>query len=93
MRKYNKRKCNDKEIISFKLTENGDVALLNPDGSIRQESLEKLTGMTYYEIKSKLGVSSDFTLYFVDENGNVVPINGKTCIGSPKAKVAGQQCS
>lgn len=82
----------DKNVIADKLTKNSDISLINEDGSVRQENLQKLTSMSYYDIKSKLGIDSDFTLYFMDEDGNVVPINGKTCIGSPKAKVGGQPC-
>lgn len=82
----------EKDIIAEKLMKNSDLALLKNDGVIEKESLDKISSMDYYELKSEFGVNSDFSFYFIDSEGNVIPINGKNCIGSPKAKVAGQTC-
>lgn len=42
---------------------------------INKEKLENLTSMTYQQLKSELGIKSDFCIHFEDENGNVVFIN------------------
>lgn len=55
----------------------------------------RLTGFAskpYSEIKTQLGMKSDFVLFFSDGNNTIVPIADKVCIGSPKAKVGGVSC-
>ncbi len=42
---------------------------------INKEKLENLTNLTYQQLKSELGIKSDFCIHFEDENGNVVFIN------------------
>ncbi len=83
----------EKYLIEQKLINDSEVALIKYDHIIEEESINRLSSMDYYELKSELGVKSDFSVYLVDDEGNVIPINGKTCIGSPKAKVAGKACS
>ncbi len=66
-------------------------SLLNGN-TVNVERLERMSRMDYSALKSELGVRSDFSVYIVDEENNIIPIDGKTCIGSPRAKVAGRQC-
>ncbi len=63
------------------------------DGKVDKERLDALSQMQYKELKTRLGVKSDFAIYFVDNNGELVPLTEKLCIGSSKASVAGVRCS
>jgi hypothetical protein len=38
-------------------------------------------------------VKSDFVIYFEDENGNLLLLAGKPCIGSSYASVNGYKCN
>lgn len=38
---------------------------------------------SYETLKQAFGITSDFCIYFEDDKGNIVPINGRIGIGSP----------
>ncbi len=57
------------------------------------QKVDELAGMSYAELKEKLGAKYDFAIYLEDEEGNIVPMSGKMCIGSPKARIDGYTCS
>lgn len=71
--------------------DNGIAVVL--DGKVNKERLAIVAGMPYTELKSMLGTKADFAVYFVDDEGNAIPIGSKTCIGSPEANVSGMRCS
>ena len=55
--------------------------------------LQQLASSEYSEIKEQAGVKNDFCIYFEDENGNVVPIEGNFGIGSSSINVSGIPCT
>ncbi len=55
--------------------------------------VKKLASTDYSEIKKMVGITSDFVIYFEDDNGNVVNIAGRPCIGSSYAQVNGVNCN
>ncbi len=52
------------------------------DGRVDTERLALVAGMSYDELKTKVGAKNDFVVYFVDDEGSTVPIGSKMCIGS-----------
>ena len=60
----------------------------NLDGDM----LLKLANEDYTDLKALLGVTSDFVIHFEDENGNIVDVLDKPCIGSSSAKINGYTC-
>jgi hypothetical protein len=60
---------------------------------IHEGKLEKVSGMSYRELKNSLNVKNDFCVYFEDENGNLVEVkDGIRSIGSDVIKVNGVPC-
>lgn len=59
---------------------------------IERDKLIRAAHMDYEEFKKELGLEKDFVITLQDDDGNVILIDGKYCIGSPKAKVAGRAC-
>ena len=58
-----------------------------------EEKVESLEEMNYDEIKSMLGIKSDFCIFFEDITGNLVNINDvKSGIGSQKIHINGEPC-
>lgn len=86
------QKESKKVIQKFVLSEgNSDVAFIVRD-RIDQSRLDKVSQMSYEELKQELGIKKEFYMFFEDENGNIVPLGNRTCIGSPMAEIAGQRC-
>ena len=48
--------------------------------------------MDYDDLKTALDITGEFSVFFEDEAGNVVPIQDVYCIGSPRTKIAGIPC-
>lgn len=65
------------------------------DGDIIDSRLLMQFANTDYELlKDDLGLNGeDFALMLQEQNGQIIPIDGKLCIGSGRAKVNGQRCS
>ena len=65
------------------------------DGAkLNKGRLDSFANLTYAQIKSAYGLSSDFCIHLEDENGNLINITGNlTGIGSPKAKISGRECA
>ena len=61
--------------------------------TVDPELLEYFTSMDYQEIKAHLGINSEFIIHFEDQNGKVVPMGGKMCVGSKTARINGVPCS
>ena len=50
--------------------------------------------LTYAELKTALGITSDFCIHFEDANGNIINISGNvTGLGSSLIKINGTACS
>ena len=81
------------EIILDKLTNgNGEINLLNANELVEEKVIE-LHQMDYNNVKSMLGVKSDFCVYFEDISGNVITIDGiSPGIGSNRIYVNGKPC-
>ncbi len=77
-------------IASSPEMDNGMAVVI--DGYVQKDRLMAVAEMDYNQLKSRLGVGSDFAVHFVDDDDTVVPIGSKTCIGSPKAQVGGRRC-
>lgn len=60
---------------------------------IDEQKLSEAINLNYDNLKSLLGVGSDFCIYLEDENGNIVPMEGKVGIGSPLANFSGKGCN
>jgi len=61
---------------------------------IDEGKLDEASKMDYGQLKNILGVSSDFCIYFEDDQGNLVPIGAnKTGLGSPLANIGGRACN
>ncbi len=55
--------------------------------------VKKLASTDYSELKKTVGITSDFVIYFEDDDGNVVNIADRPCIGSSYAQVNGVNCN
>ena len=60
---------------------------------IDDQKLRKAVNLSYANLKDLLGMDSDFCIYLEDENGNIVPMEGKVGIGSPLANLSGRSCN
>ncbi|MFH1182417.1 MAG: hypothetical protein V1702_05645 [Candidatus Woesearchaeota archaeon] len=72
---------NEQSSIAFVVRDRVDTA-----------KLMEFANKDYNQLKEELGVSDDFTVYFEDEQGNLVPVGDKYCIGSSRASVSGFAC-
>ena len=71
---------------------NNQLRILDSD-QIDEKAVEDVMRKDYEELKSELGLKSDFCIFFQDENGKLVKIDGmKAGIGSEKVKVNGVSC-
>ncbi len=55
--------------------------------------LNRLTQTNYGRLKTILGVDSEFVIYFEDQDGNLIQLGNRPCIGSAYAFVNGRKCS
>ena len=61
-------------------------------GAVDPQLLEYFASMDYNNVKARLGVENDFVIHFEDENGRIIPIGNKWCIGSKNASINGVPC-
>ena len=61
-------------------------------GAVDPQLLEYFASMDYNKVKARLGVENDFVIHFEDENGRIIPIGDKWCIGSKNASINGTPC-
>lgn len=60
---------------------------------VDQEKLNKLTNLSYAQLKQAIGLSADFCIYFEDSDGNLIEIrDGVAGLGSRYVEVAGTLC-
>ncbi|MCH8329716.1 MAG: hypothetical protein IIB81_05000, partial [Nanoarchaeota archaeon] len=72
--------------------EHPDLGILSLN-ELTDERIRNLNNKDYMELKSMLGVKSDFCIFFEDITGNFVQVDGiKAGIGSDKISVNGQPC-
>ena len=57
------------------------------------ELLEHFSSKGYEQLKKELRIDADFAIHFEDENGNIVQIGDKICIGSENVNIQGTPCS
>lgn len=56
--------------------------------------LASALNVSYENLKSLLGLQSEFCIYFEDEKGNIVPLEGNRAgIGSPLVNLSGTGCN
>ena len=56
--------------------------------------LASASNVSYENLKSLLGIESEFCIYFEDEKGNIVPVQGNMVgIGSPLVNLSGRGCN
>ncbi|MBI2140820.1 hypothetical protein HYU16_00185 [Candidatus Woesearchaeota archaeon] len=56
--------------------------------------LATASNASYENLKSLLGIESEFCIYFEDEKGNIVPMQGdRAGIGSPLVNISGKGCN
>ena len=79
------------ELVVDSSRQGNDVGFI-VKGSVDPQLLQYFASMDYEQIKSQLGVQNDFVIHFEDENGQLIPIGDKWCIGSKNANVNGIPC-
>ncbi|HIG98567.1 TPA: hypothetical protein HA231_04050 [Candidatus Woesearchaeota archaeon] len=47
----------------------------------------------YENLKEILGIDAEFCVYFEDENGNIVPLQGRVGMGSSLVNISGMTCN
>ena len=55
--------------------------------------LQQFASTDYEELKEEAGITNDFCIYFEDEDGNVVAIDGNNGIGSSTINISGAPCT
>ena len=79
---------------------NKDTGPVLDQRKVNPDELVDLSKLSYQELKARMGISSDFCIYLVDENGNLEYINGSNIdsdgtivgLGSPKVTINGVRC-
>ncbi|MBI2664275.1 hypothetical protein HYX10_02940 [Candidatus Woesearchaeota archaeon] len=86
---------NDQQILLSRLVttnERVELPAVVVDGTVEVETLKSLAKADYAQVKSMIGIRSDFIIHFEDENGNLIEIENIPCIGSGYAQVSGHTC-
>lgn len=71
--------------------EDDGIAFIVKD-TVDPQMLESFANMDYEQVKKHLGISGDFVIHFEDEQGMVIPIGQKLCLGSKAATINGVPC-
>ena len=64
--------------------------------AIEEDLKDGNADMEYEDIKQQLkdqGINREFAWHLEDEEGNLIQVDGRPCIGSPQASVNGRECS
>ena len=76
------------------LSASGNLSVIFVQGTkVDENRLGEMIKLTYSNLKSLLGVESDFCVYFEDEKGNIVPAGGRVGVGSPLVNISGKACN
>ena len=79
--------------VLSKITDERTPISLLKSNELLEEKVEQLEKMDYGEIKSMLGIKSDFCIYFEDISGNAITIDGiSPGIGSNRILINGGSC-
>lgn len=60
---------------------------------VDEKKLGETAKLSYDNLKTLIGVESDFCIYFEDDKGNIVPTGNKVGIGSPLVNLSGKACN
>ncbi len=71
--------------------EDDGIAFIVKD-TVDPQLLEYFTKLDYETIKAHLGLQSDFAIHLEDEEGMVIPMGDRFCVGSKSAKLNGIPC-
>ncbi len=81
------------ESISLEASkENSSIGLLVED-ALNDSKVLEIASQDYEALRDELRISSDFCIYFEDQDGNIIKFDNITGIGSPEINVSGQECS
>ena len=72
-------------------SENGQAIIVG--NVVNAAMLSKVANTNYEQLKRLFGMDADFVIYFEDEEGNIVAVGEKPCIGSGYAYFNGRKCS
>jgi len=79
-------------ILEHAKAENSPLQIVD-NQEVDEMKLQQFASTNYEELKKEAGVTNDFCIYFEDEEGNVVPIEGSNGIGSSSINVSGTPCT
>ena len=82
---------NEADQLVEALNSHDDFGFLVVD-KVDKEKLEHFASTDYEKIKKELDIDADFSVYFQDENGNIVAVTNKYCVGSNRSSVANVRC-
>ena len=82
------------KLLPGALSANQNLTIIFIQGTqVDELKLSQILRLSYENVKSLLGIQSDFCIYFEDDKGNLVEIRpGIVGIGSDLVKVAGRSC-
>ena len=76
------------------LSANQNLTIIFVQGTkVDELKLAQILTLSYENLKSLLGIQSDFCIYFEDDKGNIVPAGNKMGIGSPLVNFSGKACN
>jgi len=82
--------------LKTELEKHPDLNFLNSEtiDSTKMQNFTKKVEENYTSVKEQLGVRGDFCIFFEDEEGNLIPIDGKNGIGknSSDINITGTPC-
>lgn len=79
------------ERISAEVNVNSNLSIVNGN-TLNQSQVSRLINTSYDDRKRGLNTLHEFCIYFEDENGNLIKINGTNGIGSPLINISGVPC-
>ncbi len=79
-------------ILEHTKDENSPLQIVD-NQEVNEEKLQELAAANYDELKKDAGITHDFCIYFEDENGNIIPVNGMKGIGSSSINISGTRCT
>jgi hypothetical protein len=70
--------------LKAELEQHPDLGFIRADtiDADRMNNFTKMVESNYTAVKEELGIRGDFCIFFEDESGNLIPINGKNGIGN-----------
>jgi hypothetical protein len=81
--------------LKSELEKNPNLGFINVDtiDSERMQNFNSQVESNYTSVKEQLGVRGDFCIFYEDESGNLIPVNGKNGMGNTsEILINGQPC-